>query len=297
MALAPPAAGRALSSARQVLAADGTRALTQHWPEYLMEGVQIAVLLLAAASFTVLVQYHGSPAYRAVDSALLRRGILAVSLGITVAALIYSPMGRRSGAHFNPAVTLTFLRLGRVNPWDALFYILFQVVGAVAGIALAAVALGAKLSDPAVNYAVTEPGTAGTGVAFAAELGLSFGFMIALLITMNNSRIARFTGVIAGALIALFIVAEAPLSGMSLNPARTLGSAVAAGDWTAFWVYLIAPALGMVLAAALYTSSSRLPRPDTAKLIHDDRCRCIFYCERHGGQPLDGRRGSAGPVG
>ena len=262
-----------------------------------MEGAQIGVLMIAAAGFSVLVQHGSSPIHRAIDSALLRRGVIAFGLGATVVALIYSPMGRRSGAHFNPAVTLTFFRLGKVDRWDALFYVAFQVLGALVGIAVAVVALGGWLKDPAVNYAVTTPGPDGGGVAFACELGLSFGFMTALLVTMNTPRIARLTGAVAGTLIAVFIVAEAPLSGMSMNPARTLGSAVPAGDWAAFWVYLTAPPLGMLLAAEVYVRSTRLPHPDSAKLMHDDRWRCIFHCERHGGRPLDSRRGNTGATG
>ena len=284
-------------ASRQARSVAGIEALFQHWPEYLMEGAQIGVLMITAAGLSVLLQYSGSPVNRAIDSALARRGVLALALGATVVALIYSPMGRRSGAHFNPAVTLTFLRLGKVDPWDAFFYIVAQVLGAMIGIAVAAVALGSGLSDPAVNYAVTEPGPEGQGIAFACELGLSFGFMTALLVTMNTPQIARLTGAVAGTLIAVFVVAEAPLSGMSMNPARTLGSAVPADDWAAFWVYLIAPPLGMLLAAELQARWTRLPRPDSAKLIHDDRRRCIFRCERHGGQPLDRRQGNAGSTG
>jgi aquaporin Z len=253
-----------------------------------MEGAEIGVLILVAAGLTLLFESPSSSVHHAIHSALARRALMALAIGVTVGALIYSPFGRRSGAHFNPAVTVTFFRIGKVDRWDVVFYVAFQVAGALLGIALARLALGDRLGDPSVRYAVTDPGTAGTAVAFLAELGLSFAFMTALLVTMNRPRTANLVGAVAGTLIALFIFGEAPLSGMSMNPARTLGSAVPADDFSALWVYLIAPPLGMLLAAEAYVRLPRLPRPDSAKLLHDDRRRCIFRCERHGGRPFLG---------
>ena len=121
---------------------------------------------------------------------------------------------------------------------------------------VAASVLRQWLADPAVNYAVTRPGAFGAGVAFAAELLISLGFMIAVLVLSNVARLAPLTGIAAGALIAIYITIEAPLSGMSINPARTLASAVPAAFWMALWVYFTAPVLGMFLAAEGYLHDS-----------------------------------------
>jgi aquaporin Z len=132
--------------------------------------------------------------------------------------------------------------------------------------------------DPAVGYIVTIPGAPGVGVAFLAEAVISFGLMVVVLAVSNTPRLARFTGLCAGLLVLTYITFEAPLSGMSMNPARTLGSAIAAQVWTALWVYFTAPPLGMALAAELY---SRLKGPNAircAKLHHDNDRRCIFRC-------------------
>ena len=94
---------------------------------------------------------------------------MGLAMGSTAVAIIYSPWGQRSGAHMNPAVTLTFFRLGKVARPDFVGYITAQFTGAIVGIAAAAVALGGLVSDPSVNYVTTLPGPAGDAVAFVAE--------------------------------------------------------------------------------------------------------------------------------
>jgi hypothetical protein len=141
-------------------------------------------------------------------------------------AIVYSRWGQRSGAHLNPAVTLTFWRLGKVRAWDALLYVTAQFVGAIVGVGLAAALLGPRLADPAMSYAATVPGTGGAVAAFGAELLMTFLLMTVILIVTNRPGLNRFTGLFAGMLVPSYIVFEAPVSGMSLNPARTLGSAV-----------------------------------------------------------------------
>jgi aquaporin Z len=203
---------------------------------------------------------------------------MGLLMGFTAIGLIYSPWGQRSGAHLNPSVTLTFLRLGKVEGWDAAFYVLAQFAGGTLGVALAALCLGRPLADPAVDYVVTVPGPPGAAVAFLAETLISFGLMLTVLVVSNTARWARFTGLAAGALVAVFISLEAPLSGMSMNPARSLGSAVLAHAWTMLWIYFAAPLLGMLLAAELYLRVRGAQKVLCAKLHHPTTARCIFAC-------------------
>jgi aquaporin Z len=195
-------------------------------------------------------------------------------MGLTTIAIVYSPWGKRSGAHINPAVTLTFLRLGKTKAWDALFYICAQVIGAAAGVLVSATILGKAIADPSINYLVTVIGPMGTAAAFIAEAIMSAGLMTAILKLAGHPRWAKYTGIVAGCLVAVYIALEAPISGMSINPARTFGSAFVAGKWQGFWVYLVAPPLGM-LAAAQYHLWRRNVIP-CAKLHHQNRYRCIF---------------------
>ena len=208
----------------------------------------------------------------------LRRIPMGLAMGLTAAGLIYSPWGQRSGAHLNPSVTLTFWRLGKVRPWDAVFYVAAQFVGAIVGVGGAASVLGAWLAHPAASYAATVPGAGGAGPAFVAEFLIALLLMTVVLIVSNRPGLNRFTGVCAGALVAIYIVFEAPVSGMSMNPARTVGSAVYAQVWTAVWVYFAAPLLGMLAAAELYVATRGLPRVLCAKLHHENPQRCIFQC-------------------
>jgi aquaporin Z len=257
---------------------DFRSALRRHWPEYLIEGALIGGFMVSALAFCVLLEHPASAAHAALPDPVLRRVLMGLAMGGTAVALIYSPWGQRSGAHFNPAVTLTFLRLGKIAPADALGYAGAQLAGAVLGTALGGVLLALAPAHPSVNYAVTVPGSAGRGVAFAAELAISFAQMSAVLALSNSPRHARYTGIAAGCLVATWIAVEAPLSGMSMNPARTLGSALVAGDYRSLWIYFAAPPLGMLAASQVFVALRGARAVHCAKLHHDNPQRCIFRC-------------------
>ena len=266
--------------------------LAAHWPEYLMEAGGLGLFMVSACAWGTFLEYPGSPARHAIADPNVRRLLMGLLMGLTAIGLIYSPWGKRSGAHLNPSVTLTFLRLGKVHGWDAAFYILAQFAGGTLGVALAALSLGRPLADPAVDYVATLPGPHGSAVAFLAETLISFGLMVTVLFVSNTKNWAGFTGFCAGALVAIYIVFEAPLSGMSMNPARSLGSAVPAHAWTALWIYFAAPLLGMLLAAELYVRVRGTRRVICAKFHHGSDARCIFACGyRDGHGSASGRGG------
>jgi len=232
--------------------------------------------MISACVFGVLLEHPASPVRRAIPDPFLRRVPMGLAMGSTAIGIIFSPWGKQSGAHLNPSVTLTFLRLGKIAPADALFYILFQFAGGIAGVVLAATFLRNTLTHPAVNYVATQPGPSGAGPAFLAEAGISFILMSVVLLATNNRLFARFTGCFAGTLVAAYIIFEAPMSGMSMNPARTLGSALAAHTWNALWIYFTAPALGMLLAAEIFTRFRETRKLACPKLHHNNSRRCIF---------------------
>jgi len=249
-------------------------AFLQHWPEYLIEAALLAAFMLSAIGCTVLLEHPGATLRAAIPSPLARRLVMGLAMGLTAMALIYSPAGARSGAHFNPAVTLTFARLGKIDAADACFYVLFQFAGGVVGAGVAALVLAELAADPAVRFAATTPGTAGIGAALVAEIAISCALMMVVLATASTPASARFTGAAVGALLVVYVTLEAPLSGMSMNPARTLGSAAGAGLFDALWVYFVAPLAGMLLAAELHRG--RVP-VRCAKLRHARPC--IFRCD------------------
>jgi len=255
-----------------------TEALEAHWPEYLLEASGLCLFMISACAFTVLLYHPASPVTQGIQSEVMRRILMGVAMGSTAVALIFSPLGKRSGAHFNPSVTLTFFRLGKIKAWDAVFYILFQFAGGIVGVVIASLVLGTLVSHKAVNYAATVPGPKGPATAFVAELTITFILMTVILTVSNTKRLGRWTGLFAGALVAVYISIESPLSGMSMNPARTLGSAFGAHQFTSLWIYFTAPPLGMLLAAEAYKRIKGSRAVACAKLHHYNSARCIFRC-------------------
>jgi aquaporin Z len=273
----PAAAARPSSPKLGVLTA-----LTSHWPEYLMEAGMLGMFMVSACVFGALYEFPHSPVHQAIASGFLRRLLMGISMGLTAIAIIYSPWGKQSGAHINPSVTITFFRLRKIKGWDALFYIAAQFSGAVLGVFLVAKLLGRQVSDPAVRYVVTTPGPHGPWVALLAEFIIATGMMSAVLYFSNHHRLGGYTGLFAGLLVATYITIEAPFSGMSMNPARTFGSALPPMIWDGLWIYLTAPPMGMLFAAELYLWWKGRQAVKCCKLHHNNDKRCIF-CGANGG--------------
>ena len=253
-----------------------TDALKRHWPEYLMEAACLGLFMISAFTFGTILENPTSLVNQAIPNPSLRRFLMGLAMGSTAVGIVYSRWGKQSGAHINPSTTITFFRLGKVAPWDVVFYIVFQFIGGLAGALLASVVLSTWVSHPSVHYVVTTPGSAGAGIAFAAEIGISFILMTVILNVSNNTRWHKFTGLCAGVLIATYITFEAPISGMSMNLARTVASALPAQHWTALWIYITAPLIGMLAAAEVYVRTKGMQNVSCAKLNHDNDTRCIF---------------------
>ncbi len=245
--------------------------------EYAIEALCLGIFMVMATLATTLFELPSSPIHQAIAAdPLFRRFLIGVAMGLTAIAIIYSPLGKRSGAHINPAVTLTFWRLKKIGTVDAGFYILAQCLGAALGIWLSGLLIGkSAIANPAVNYIVTVPGMAGELGAFIAEFLLSFGLMTLVLQVSNRPNLSQFTGIFSGILVAIYITIEAPISGMSINPARSLGSAVSARVWHGFWIYCVAPPLGMLLAAELYLRIKKSRAEICGKLCPNSSTPCL----------------------
>ena len=152
-----------------------------------MEAAGLGLFMLSACVWATLLQHPASPVAQVIHQPLLQRFLMGLAMALTAIGLIYSPWGKQSGAHLNPAVTLTFMRLGKVAPADALWYVLAQFVGGSFGVVLAATLLRPWIADPAVNYVVTIPGRFGPGVAFVAEVVISCVLMTVVLRVSNTA--------------------------------------------------------------------------------------------------------------
>jgi aquaporin Z len=252
--------------------------MARNLPLYCYEAIELAIFMISACGCTVLLFHRDSFAMHHIPSAAFRRMLMGVAMGLTAVLIIHSPMGKQSGAHFNPAITITYLRLKKISALDAFFYVLFQFAGGIGGVALSALFFGSRLADPSVNYAVTVPGRYGTTAAFGAEFFMAALLMAVVLWTSNRPVLAIYTSYSVGLLIAFYILFFAPVSGFSINPARTTGSAVFAQLWTAGWVYFTAPLLGMFGAAEIYLRVFGADSILCAKLHPDPKYPCPFFC-------------------
>jgi aquaporin Z len=207
---------------------------------------------------------------------------MGVSLGLTAVTIIYSPWGKQSGAHINPSVTLTFLRLGKIRGWDALFYVLCQMLGAAVAVGLIAITLGKMLAEPAIRYLVTVPGPQGPGKALAIEFVVGLALMACILYFSNHHRFDDYTGVFAAMLVAAYIFSASPFTITTAPPAQA-GAVFPSGIWAGLAVYFTAPPLGMLTAAELYLWWKGKAAVKCCKLHHNNDKRCIF-CGANGGR-------------
>lgn len=253
-------------------------AIHAHWKEYLMESSELGAFMLSTCIFGTLIYSKQSPFNSLALSPVFESTVMGIAMAATAFLIIRSPFGRRSGAHFNPAVTLTFFWLGRMHRWDAAFYVAAQFGGAVAGVLVARWIVGLPLSAPPVQYMVTLPGNHGSAVAFVVEFLLSVLLMFTVLYTSNHRLFTRLTPVFVALLTVLYFAFSSSISGFSVNPARSFSSALFAWMWFGIWIYFSAPCLGMLTAAAIYIKWRGTNRVYCAKVFHDTRSTCLFNC-------------------
>jgi MIP family channel proteins len=189
--------------------------------------------------------------------------VIALGFGLALLAALYA-FGEVSGGHFNPAVSLGALLDGRIDVVRFVLYLGAQVAGAV----VAGLALLSATSQDEVAATATVPGAGvGAGTAFLLELLLTAVFVAVILRVTGGDTMGPTAFLAIPLTLAVIHLAAVPFSGASVNPARTLGSAVVGNNYTAVWVYLTAPFLGAVLGWALYrlVTAGRLNLPVPAR--------------------------------
>jgi aquaporin NIP len=208
------------------------------WRRAAAEGLAAFVLVFAGCGAIVADAVY--------DGTLGTIGV-ALTFGLVIMAMVYST-GHLSGAHINPAVTLAFTLTRHFPARDAGAFVAAQLAGAVAG----ALVLLAIWPDRPAELGATVP-SVGAGSAFAYELVLTAILMFVIMAVATDSRAMGSGAAIAiGGTIGLDALFGGPVTGASMNPARSFGPALAAGEWTEFWVYLAGPLVGAALGAFAY---------------------------------------------
>jgi aquaporin Z len=235
-----------------------------------------AILVMAGLSIVILDFGQGSPVVHYLPSAPWRRLITGLLFGTTGALIALSPLGKESGAHINPAVTMAFWLMGKLQARYVPVYVIAQLAGAVAG-AIPLLLWGS--TGRSIGFGVTLPGVDyGAGWALLGETVATFAMIMALFFFLAHRRTRAFTPALFPVLYGIMVLLEAPISGTSTNPARSLGPAVVSGDWRDWWVYWLGPLLGALMGAAVYrwTWLKHL-EIEVAKLYHFEHDRYSVF--------------------
>lgn len=250
------------------------RELFSHAPEYGAEFVGTAFLMFCVVGAVAWMFAPGSPIVAALPSTGLRLFLTGLMLGSAGSLVAITPLGRISGAHLNPAMSLGFFAAGMMHFHDLLGYVLAQSCGAALG-AWGGGEVFARFA-PAVRDALNQPGqhvTPLTGVG--AEAAATFALAGVVFAMVSRRSLMRWVPLAVIWIVAVIVLLDGDFSGASLNPARSLGPALVTGDWHLYWVYVLGPCAGTVTAALLHRFATRL-EAQTGKLFHDFRYRSIF---------------------
>lgn len=239
------------------------------WQVFASELVGTALLVWVGLSLVILISGEGSPIKSVLPSEGWRRLVTGFLFGTTGALIVLSPVGMRSGAHINPVVTLAFRLMGKVDLRTTLGYLIAQLSGAILG-ALPLFAWGSMAKS--VAFGATLPGPGFTlSTVLLGEVITTFMMVALLCVFLGFRKLRPFTPAIFPPLYAIMVWAEAPISGTSTNPARSLGPAIVSGQWEGWWIYWVGPLLESI--AACLVCSFLAKRITVAKLYHFDSDR------------------------
>jgi aquaporin Z len=237
--------------------------------QMLAELIGTALLLLAGLSVVIVMFGTGSVMARVVPAEGLRRLITGFVFGTTGGLIALSAVGRASGAHINPVVTMAFWLMHKLDSRTAICYVVAQLAGGVIG-SLPLLAWGSM--GRSVLFGATLPGQGYTArTVLLGEVVTTFAMVTLLALFLAFRRIRPFTPGIFAPLYAVMVYLEAPISGTSTNPARSLGPAVVSGQWDGWWIYWAGPVIGAF--AACLACSFLAKRIEIAKLYHFDSDR------------------------
>jgi len=233
---------------------------------FISEFVGTALLLLVGLSIVIFMFGSGSPMADLIPNVKIRQIITGFLFGSVGASIALSYIGKVSGAHINPAVTMVFWLFRKIEGRLAITYILAQVTGAIIG--CLPLFIWGDLGR-SINFGGTAPGIGYTpGQAFLGEVITTFTMVTLLILFIGFRSIRQFTPYMFPVLYAIMVPLEADISGISTNPARSIGPAVISAQWDGWWIYWVGPLAGALLASLACSLLAK--RITIAKLYHFD---------------------------
>jgi len=250
------------------------------WRVFLFEMSGMALLLLGGLSLVIFMFGSGNPVEPVIPSVVVRQSLSGFLFGCVGASIAVSTIGKESGAHINPAVTLGFWLMQKIDNKTAVGYVVSQLVGATLG-CLPLFLWGTM--GRSIHFGATLPGAAYTSeTVVMGETITTFALISTLFLFLGIRSLRSFTPFIIPFLYAVMVPLEASISGTSTNPARTFGPAIISEQWTGWWIYWIGPFLGTLAAILICSSMKR--RIEVAKLYYfkDDRRRFFHRMANRG---------------
>ncbi len=235
-------------------------AFIHNYKLYLMEALGLAIFMCSACFFAGELWHTGAFLNTIFKNEMSRNLIMGIAMGLTALFIFYSPLTAASGSHINPVVSLVQLYLGNLSKLNFVFYIIFQFIGGILAVYLMSFLMKQVLTDAPVKYVVTLPGK---GIAdwIAATYEIVMGFiMITMVLNVSISTFKKYTRIFAASLVCVYVIVGGPVSGFGMNPARSLASAIPAGIYTSFWIYIFCPVVGMMGAAILFKKKYLIKR-------------------------------------
>lgn len=254
----------------------GERGMNKRLYYYLSEFIGTFFMMLIGIT-AISLNFGTRFMQEAITSSSLRLLLTGVMFAGGATLVVYSPVGRISGAHLNPAISLSFFLERKIEGRDLIMYSLMQIGGSI--IAAFVALLIWSDNARAVNVGMTLPGSGHSiFIVFFLEVFTTALLVSLIFFLLHRKILTKFTGLAVGSLVVIIVFLTAPISGTGLNPARSIGPAVVAHDFSFIWLYIAAPICGSLVAVIIHRTLPFLHPPLCAKLNHQEHDDCLFNC-------------------
>ena len=222
-----------------------------------MEGFGLFIFMVSACFFGGILEHQSATFNIGIANPKIRLLIMGIAMGTTALVIFLSPLTSPSGAFINPSVTIMRWRLGQLSLEKLIWYSVFQTIGGLVAVYLMQFLMGTILTEPPVNFVVTVPGKNISDVQAALMETSTAFFMIAMVLFISDTKFSKTVPYLSALLVGVYVYVAGPVSGFGMNPARTIASAIPANIYSSFWIYMLCPTFGMLIAGELYVIIKR----------------------------------------